>query len=114
MQFMKPDASFGHGEINQDKMLLNMLVQHCVVVKIYKYVAAELLKGPGETCRRDDKRQEECYTERWRDFHRRATQVKTLLRESKEMALTCLSPNRQVFVLLDIQHDLQAVTSATF
>jgi len=29
-------------------------------------------------------------------------------------ALTCLCPNRQVFVLLDVQHDLQAVPRAAF
>ncbi len=27
---------------------------------------------------------------------------------------TCFSPNRQVFILLDVQHDLQAVACASF
>ena len=76
MHFNKPDVSFGHGEINQERMPSNMLMQHCVAVKTYKYVAAELSKGPGKTCCRDDKRQEECYTERWRDFHRRVHMLK--------------------------------------
>lgn len=30
------------------------------------------------------------------------------------VTLTCLSPNREIFVLLNIQHDLQAVPRSAF
>lgn len=35
-------------------------------------------------------------------------------RSDWKTALTCFSPNREVLVLLDVQHDLQAVPRSAF